>query len=93
MKKCGTQLIIGEGRLYVSTIHGEGKHGLLIRPIEEAHAVNSKDPTIKAGDPANISDGDIVIWASNFEGVLVLQQAVNELCLWMNGFEVTDNGA
>lgn len=84
-------LIIGEGCLKISTVHSEGKHGLLITPVskEEARPVNEKFPGTP-GSQADIRHESIIIWAANLEGVRVLQDAVNALALFMNGFVVED---
>lgn len=84
-----TSLILGEGRLKIVTVHGEGKYGLLITPMDEPHEVNSKFHG-ECGQPADIRPASIVIWAANLEGVRVLQDAVNSLALFMNGRLVED---
>lgn len=84
-------LILGEGRLKISTVHGEGKHGLCITPVsqQEARPVNEKFPDTFGAD-ADIRPESIIIWAKNLEGVRVLQDTVNALALFMNGQVVED---
>lgn len=86
-------LFIGDGQLKISTVHNKDNnmHGLKITPVtkEEAQPVNSKFIT---DDPMNpdCREGTIIIWAKNLEGVRVLQDTVNSLALFMNGYVVED---
>ena len=84
-----TNLIIGEGRLKICPVHSEGKTGLLITPVEEAHEVGEPFPE-EGGKVADIRENSIVIWVANVEGVRVLQDAVNSVALFMTGCAVVD---
>jgi len=64
------------------------RHGILLRPVEEAHPIDSIDPTWKPDTPYEARDGDVVIWMDNIQGARVLQDTVNIACLELEGYDV-----
>ena len=86
------ELILGYGRVWVNhiMIPPDERHGILLRPVEKAHPINSKDPDFDGIKEYEAREEDVVIWCDNLEAARVLQDAVNLVCLELNGFSVDD---
>lgn len=84
------ELVIGNGKLFFSAVHRDGRHGLLIRPVDEAHEINSKDPDWVPGVPYTPVDRDIILWMDRLDAAQVFQEAVNIAVLHVAGYQVTE---
>jgi hypothetical protein len=86
-----SEVVIGYGKVWISHIMvlPDERHGILLRPVEKAHPIDSKDPNWNPNTPYQAQDGDVVIWLDNLEGARVLQETVNVACLELNGYSVS----
>ena len=80
------QLELGKGKVEVATVTDDGKFGLLLRTHPDAHAIGE----FVGGSPDNsrpveFADSDLVVWLGSLAAARVLQDAVNQAVLKMQG--------
>ena len=86
------EIRLGCGKVMIgSVLRKDGKvEGLLFRPTNEEHCIDTKDPNWKEGDEYILQDGDTVVWIDSLESARVLLERVAIIALGLNGFQVTD---
>lgn len=81
---------IGNGCIAVSSVHRDGRIGLLLEQTCEPHEINTRVPDAMAqrGGKFYPGNNDVIIWIDNIAGARVLQDRLNMICLHLEGYEV-----
>jgi len=80
----------GKGNVMICSVKDGEREGILLRPVDDEHPIDSADPTWVDGKPYNLTDADVVIWLESLDSARVLQDRVNIVTLGLNRFKVLD---
>ena len=84
------ELTLGNGTIMVASVERDGRKGLLLRPVEEAHKLDTTDPEWLKEPKYTPTEEDVIIWIDNLGGARVLQDRVNILTLEHNRYKIVD---
>lgn len=77
------QITLGDGKVAIMTVSQDGRTGVLLQAVDEAHPVGSW--SFDMPDEYVPTDRDVVIWIDKVEGGRILQDVVNRALLELQG--------